>query len=282
MWGCRARMPVSPVQADSQSIRYPCVGNIKRQGESPEFDNKNRTTLTPYLVRYCEPLDLSRQLERFADVPVLILGEVHTTPDLKSNLTKQLQTFRQAGYTHLALEMLGENHQEDVDQYSSVPSSKKKVDDALRYEWGHTSPQNLEFYQEAVRLGFQVIAADLPRIEKRKFPDNKQREMDRKRDETMAGHMARVVKSSDQHRVLALVGGMHGRPESIPRALRELGVESKFLELTFPSHFLVYTTDSTDLRKYDTFMPLPGPPKFYAHGAIHFGYVGPFTAKTRN
>lgn len=91
------------------------------------------------------------------------MGEWHLVASYKKEIISQLRKFKEQGLTHLALEMIPQEYQKDVDRYldKGDRDSKANLWGILNEDWGTAPDLYLETVTAARELGIKVVALDI-------------------------------------------------------------------------------------------------------------------------
>jgi hypothetical protein len=108
-----------------------------------------------------EPIDLAKAA---GSSRLLLVGDDHTQPAIKHFLADELPILRRAGFSHLAIEMLPTDFQDDLDAWT--PESQERIRRHLVTAWSEKGPGVAEslfaLIEEAKRQGMGVLALDVP------------------------------------------------------------------------------------------------------------------------
>jgi hypothetical protein len=204
------------VLAAAAAFAYPGPAGAAAWLEDP-------AAIAAHVERHAEPLDWGMV---FAGPERLIyLGERHTDVRPKTELVGHLRRAAEAGITHLAIEMLGEDRRELLERYGRREAADAELLEAFSSDWG---PKSRGFMPEeytrvvfaAREAGLRVEPLDLSVEAKRRLWQDcvARKGVDAcadsdddlfARDDRMMENLARLLAKPGTGRVLAWTGGWH-------------------------------------------------------------------------
>lgn len=174
-------------------------------------------------IENARPLDWA---ELAKDGDVVYVGEHHPIKAEKLEFAAHLDAFKKAGFTHLALEMFHKGKQKLLDDFCKEEACAKDVAKQLDEEWcwRDATGAYVELVEKAKKLGFKLVALDVPVKEQVQWMDaavkhadtsaelsGHLRSMLERRDGQMAAAIAGVFKDDPKARVVAYVGVYHAQ-----------------------------------------------------------------------
>ncbi len=184
----------------------------KPPSSSPDFTSEWEN----YASKAVVPLDWKSLLS--GPSRVVYLGEPHHVRSVKEELGMNFAAFRQAGITHLALEMIASRHQEKIEDMAR-DKSPTSVREVLVREWGHAPDSYVAMILSAQAEGLTVFAMDLHRekqvelraecIQAGHSNGKCIGEIFEARDTSMKKVIRNCLEENPDNRVVALVGSDH-------------------------------------------------------------------------
>jgi uncharacterized iron-regulated protein len=97
-----------------------------QQPKSPELsDDAEVNEISDFIAKHKEIVDYAKLWKK--ETPVLFIGERHTLTSDKAEIISSLPRLKQLGMTHLAMEMLEEQQQPIVDNYTAGKITREKA-----------------------------------------------------------------------------------------------------------------------------------------------------------
>ena len=187
------------------------------------------------------------------DIPVLFVGESHSTSFEELHVMNTLNDFKKMGATHLALE-IPLDFQETVEQYVNKQIRKedvhKRLDEVLDGQFGNED--TIALMDKALESELKIVCADAEEEFVRKYGGPFSPGLT-KRNTIWAKNIANIMKGKKDARVIARGGRKHFgynayEPHFVNQLLRNEGFESVVAQYTTSGK----TTQQTDaLRRYD-------------------------------
>jgi len=113
------------------------------------------------LFAHRAPIDLAKAA---GTSRLLLVGDDHTQPAIKRFLANELPLLQRVGFSHLAIEMLPTDFQDDLDAWT--PESQERIQRHLAMAWGEKGRGVVEslftLVQKAKGQGMEVPALDPP------------------------------------------------------------------------------------------------------------------------
>ena len=162
-----------------------------------------------------------------AEYSVLIHPESHIDLAKRKEFTLALVKYKEAGYRYLGMEMFKDNRQNELDLYMDSPSEHlSQMRHILDTEWEYNTDSYMEVIDQAIRLGFKIIALDMPKNQVPKevlpFPVMPEVSNDMNaRNARMGFHIAEIIKKDEDAKIVVLVGSYHAKSYGIPKVLNE-------------------------------------------------------------
>jgi hypothetical protein len=148
-----------------------------------------------------ESVDYSRIWKK--DIPVMFVGERHTDLADKDEIIRQLTDLKKQGMTHLAMEMLEEQHQETINGYIKGIVEREEIVSLLKF-WDK-GPGIVEKYIEMIDAaksnGIKVVAIEIPMQSHSLFSEE--------RDKNWARVIKNIVSSDQDARIMVFCGSGH-------------------------------------------------------------------------
>ncbi|MBI3550014.1 MAG: ChaN family lipoprotein [Elusimicrobia bacterium] len=266
---------------------------LAREGDVPAIEPRRVTASTfhpdigelmNYAAANAKRLDWAQALG--SSPRVVILGETHPDESNKRAMSEQLDRFRTAGVTHLALEMFGDDLQPQLNLFAEGTQDSALVRRILARTWGwrpEVYTMLVDSARREPRVG--VAAVDVPHEERetairRMCPQGSPANCSQKarvseiylawRDDRIAFNVDQLLKRSGVGRVVLLVGALHSDPAALPARLKALGHESRVVvfihtkdphpnEITdrFRTGMVAARARRNELRGVPVFLPTP-------------------------
>lgn len=175
--------------------------------------------ITKFISKHREQVDYAKIWAQ--NTPVLFIGERHTVMSDKNEVIKNLDLLKRLGLTHVAMEMLREEHQAIVDAYFSGKIDKQKVLEIFKDGWDE-GPGIPEKYMELVdaikTTGLKLLAVDLYTA----GPEYDTEAFFKRRNENWARIIGEVIKQSPKARVLVYNGQSHSGYNMVDDSANEI------------------------------------------------------------
>lgn len=147
---------------------------------------------------------------------VLLFGESHADKQARSELVIALKSFRAAGFTHLGLEVLGDDNAELLRTYSESGEGGEEILSKLKKQWPWEPESYFELIEAARENGIRIVPLDVPYVKTSKPEEDPYR-----RDKHMAANIMGVLKADPQVKMIVLAGGNHVRSWGIAAYLEK-------------------------------------------------------------
>lgn len=202
-----------------------------QQTKSPELSaNAEVKEISDFITKHKESVDYAKLWEN--KTPVLFIGERHTVKSDKDEIIKNLPILKKLGMTHLAMEMLLEEHQQIVDNYLDGKIASEKILKIFKDSWdkGPGIPEKyMELIDVAKSNSMRILAIDLYTASSEQSTG----EFFRKRNANWA-RIAESILKNKKARILFYCGQAHSGynkiHDSANEILVELGIGSKVVE----------------------------------------------------
>lgn len=250
----------------------------------PEF-LKDPIKLAEHVRTKAVPLDWKSLLS--GDVRAFYVGEIHPSSESRRELVRSMKAIKEAGISHLAMEMLGEEHADAVKKYCCDGSCQKDVFASFQ-KFGWDEEGYMAVAEAATEAGIHLVAIDLPfdiraavRAKRDKLKYNSDpavfeeycrlgKDLYEKRDQRMAENIAKVLKEDPRSRVLVYAGAFHVRKSTQPKILLDkYGFASRSYHPTGGERAILKTLNEANQRDKPLFIPLPADKMDY-DGYINF------------
>jgi uncharacterized iron-regulated protein len=184
-------------------------------------------SMKKFIPIFCIYLSMIWMNSAKADYSVLIHPESHTNDLQRDVFTRSLEEFKNAGFRYLAMEMFKDNRQKELDLYFESPQGNISIiENLLKTEWAYNTDSYLQMMNQAVHLGFKIIALDMPKkdVPKEDLPSPVPPKLSnnmKARNKRMAFNISEVIKKDSNAKILVLVGAYHAESDGIPKVLIE-------------------------------------------------------------
>ncbi|MDD5302228.1 MAG: ChaN family lipoprotein [Elusimicrobia bacterium] len=157
------------------------------------------------------------------DSQVIFIGDVHSDPVIKENLTLLLPCLKGLGITHLALEMFRdtEGARGALEEYHRTGQNEDRVFRFLKSDWPWMPELYLDVIRGAKKNGIKALAMDAPA-----------RAGQDAREQHMSLVITRIIAAEPQAKVLVLVGAYHAGPDRLPALLTAAGLSTSILSIS--------------------------------------------------
>jgi len=204
---------------------------LAQQTKSPELsDDAGIEEISHFITRHREIVDYAKLWPK--EIPVLFIGERHTVKADKEEIIKNLAVFKKLGMTHLAMEMLREEQQKIVDDYSAGKIDRGKVLEIFKQGWDKRpgiAEKYMELLDAAKSNGMRILAVDL-------YTDSSEygtTEFFRKRNANWA-RIAESILQDKKSRILFYNGQSHSGYNKVHDSANEIlertGIKSSVVE----------------------------------------------------
>lgn len=175
------------------------------------FSNETQFSFNPvaYVKAHARPLNFVQLVE--VSTPVIFIGESHDQDMPKQLIAENMKSLKDAGVTHIGLEMFNSNRQSVLDGYLAGKVPYERVLKVLKGEWSWYPEEYMNILNAARTHGVRVIALDgRHRLKKsqRHFSDSSTTKF---RDQHMANILATTFQEDQVGKILVLVGANHAR-----------------------------------------------------------------------
>ncbi len=181
----------------------PPAQTMSPEGSSPFGD---MTKLTEFIGKTKQEVDYGKMIS--SETRVLSFGEVHYREAAKEEVISNLKVLKELGFTHIGMEVFGEDVQESLDQSTDIKSHSQLIEQAKRS--GRYSPGATDLYltiaQEAKNIGLQIIGLNLPSNHEQL---SEVAEAVRQLDTQMAARAKSVLEKNPQNRIVTFTGAGH-------------------------------------------------------------------------
>ena len=172
--------------------------------------NRPEERLKDYILREKRPIGYRSIISD--ETRVIAFGEHHIHEGAKREIIRALETLREKGVTHLALEMFGRDFQKELDRYIAGGSNKRSIYENLKNCWGY--PDRItDLYMDIIdntkNSGLQLIALDIPQKTRESFTESDQIEINVLRDQKMAESIKMVLDESPNNKIVTISGLDH-------------------------------------------------------------------------
>ncbi len=154
---------------------------------------------------------------------VLFFGEVHSNRSPKDEVAGRMKLLRNAGVTHLAMEMLLERMQPAIDRYYEVGNNKEELLAHFRKKWdcGPGIPEKyLELIDAAKSCGIKIVGLDIDFSENDTRPKTEQIA---DQNTNWANVIFNTLQENPDTKVLVYCGSGHvGYSQTVSKANLEL------------------------------------------------------------
>ncbi len=228
------------LRAAGDSVRVPVARPAGTEAEpaGDEFSDFSYNALSGYVKNHSEPLDWKKLLG--GNESVIYIGEIHPNEAIKRELAEHVGDFKEAGITHLALEMLPDDKQPALDSFCKSGTCGQKILSSLTEEWGWVPDSYMGLIEAARKAGLKLAALDTPHSIQKKNDERVAEGGDcadacsmgnsscEGRDCRMAANIEKVLSKDPKARVLVLAGSFHVQATTQPEHLKRIyGKSSK-------------------------------------------------------
>jgi len=191
------------------------------------FVEGNKTTdLRTFIEATVAPIDYSRIITPSSQV--IAFGETHPHRAVRIALSEAMPQLKVLGVTHLGMEALGTDIQNEVDKYrpNGNSISRQRLVEYVKNQFGWDPEGYISLLEAAKKVGIEVVALDLPNQERAVLDQND--DSSQKRDEYMSEQVQNIITNRG-NKIVTLTGAGHSAMFSsasiMSTILLEQGVE---------------------------------------------------------
>lgn len=244
-------------------------------GEGPAF-LEDKAKLIEHIKIRATPLEWKTALA--GEERVHYLGERHDASEGRRELVRSMKAIKEAGITHLAMEMLAETYAAAVKKYCCDGSCDTDVFESFQ-KFGWDEQGYMAIAEAAKDAGITLVPIDLSYTERKVAQEKRQplkygspedfdeycrlgADMINKRDEKMAANLARTLKKAlkenPKARILVYAGAQHVIKSTQPKILQEkYGIASRSIHATSGEYPVLKALIESGKRDTALYIPVP-------------------------